>query len=125
VANVPCRFQKCFPLAGGARTRLKSPQSETLGYLLVPQRAELGTFLDIAAEQILPPPLASRRTATRPRGRSKLTDVVRILVVEDDQLIQAMVEEALSEGGFEAALAASGEEAITLLEADKSSFRGA
>ena len=53
-----------------------------------------------------------------------MTDVVRILVVEDDQLIQAMVEEALSEGGFEAALAASGEEAITLLEADKSSFRG-
>ena len=34
------------------------------------------------------------------------------------------MEEALSEGGFEAALAASGEEAITLLEADKSSFRG-
>jgi DNA-binding response OmpR family regulator len=53
-----------------------------------------------------------------------LTDVVRILVVEDDQLIQAMVEEALSEGGFEAALTASGEEAIALLEADKSSFRG-
>lgn len=53
-----------------------------------------------------------------------MTDVVRILVVEDDQLIQAMVEEALSEGGFEAALTASGEEAITLLEADKSSFRG-
>jgi DNA-binding response OmpR family regulator len=29
-----------------------------------------------------------------------LNDAVEILVVEDDQLIQAMVEEALSEGGF-------------------------
>jgi DNA-binding response OmpR family regulator len=52
-----------------------------------------------------------------------LTDVLRILVVEDDQLIQAMVEEALSEGGFEAALTASGEEAIELLQGDKSSYR--
>jgi DNA-binding response OmpR family regulator len=52
-----------------------------------------------------------------------LTGVVRILVVEDDQLIQAMVEEALSEGGFEAALTASGEEAIALLQGDKSSYR--
>jgi len=38
-----------------------------------------------------------------------------ILVVEDDQLIQALVEEALSEGGFEVALVGSGEEAIALL----------
>lgn len=52
-----------------------------------------------------------------------MTDVVRILVVEDDQLIQAMVEEALSEGGFEAALTASGEEAIALLQGGKSSYR--
>lgn len=53
-----------------------------------------------------------------------MTDVVRILVVEDDQLIQAMVEEALSEGGFESALTASGEEAIALLQGDQSSYRG-
>lgn len=51
-------------------------------------------------------------------------DVIRILVVEDDQLIQAMVKEALSDGGFEAALTASGEEAITLLQGDGSSYRG-
>ena len=43
--------------------------------------------------------------------------------MEDDQLIQAMVEEALSEGGFEAIVTASGEEAITLLHANKSQYR--
>ena len=40
---------------------------------------------------------------------------VTVLVVEDDQLIQALVEEALADGGFESAITASGEEAITLL----------
>lgn len=34
------------------------------------------------------------------RGRLALSDEVMILVVEDDQLIQGMVEEALSDGGF-------------------------
>lgn len=38
-----------------------------------------------------------------------------MLVVEDDQLIQAMVEDALSDGGFGSVLTASGEEAISLL----------
>jgi DNA-binding response OmpR family regulator len=52
-----------------------------------------------------------------------LADGVSILVVEDDQLIQSMVEEALSEGGFESALTASGEEAIALIRNDKSQFR--
>ena len=52
-----------------------------------------------------------------------MSDAVKILVVEDDQLIQAMVEEALSDGGFAAALTPSGEEAITLLQADKSKYR--
>jgi CheY-like chemotaxis protein len=47
-----------------------------------------------------------------------LNDTVKILVVEDDQLIQAMVEEALADGGFESAITASGEEAITLLHDD-------
>jgi CheY-like chemotaxis protein len=57
------------------------------------------------------------------RGRLALNDTVTILVVEDDQLIQAMVEEALSDGGFAPALTASGEEAITLLQDDKSKYR--
>ena len=46
-----------------------------------------------------------------------------ILVVEDDQLIQGMVGEALSDGGFEPAIMASGEEAITLLQVNKSKYR--
>lgn len=50
-------------------------------------------------------------------------DSVTILVVEDDQLVQATVVDALSEGGFESTIAASGEEAIALLKDDKSQFR--
>jgi len=46
-----------------------------------------------------------------------------ILVVEDDQMLQAFVEEALTDGGFEAAIAASGEEAITLLIGHKDNYR--
>ena len=38
-----------------------------------------------------------------------------VLVVEDDDLIQQIIEDALTEGGFEPAIAASGEEAVTLL----------
>ena len=36
--------------------------------------------------------------------------VVVVLVVEDDQLVQAMAEEALTDGGFEAVVTMSGEE---------------
>ena len=38
-----------------------------------------------------------------------------ILVVEDDDAVQGLVEEALVDGGFQPAIAASGEEAVTLL----------
>jgi DNA-binding response OmpR family regulator len=46
-----------------------------------------------------------------------------ILVVEDDQSIQSIVEEALSDGGFEAAIASSGEEALTVLRGEGSDYR--
>jgi DNA-binding response OmpR family regulator len=46
-----------------------------------------------------------------------------ILVVEDDQLIQSLVEETLSDGGFETAVAPSGEEAVTLLKGNKGKYR--
>ncbi|GLR90556.1 response regulator [Bradyrhizobium iriomotense] len=39
-----------------------------------------------------------------------------VLVIEDDEAIQGVVEDALSEGGFEAAMARTGEEAVTLLK---------
>jgi CheY-like chemotaxis protein len=51
-------------------------------------------------------------------------DLPTILVIEDDQLVQGMVEDALTEGGFEVAIAASGEEAITLLTGNQMQYRG-
>jgi DNA-binding response OmpR family regulator len=50
-------------------------------------------------------------------------DLLVIMVVEDDQSIQGIVEEALSDGGFEPAIAASGEEAVTLLKGSKGKYR--
>jgi DNA-binding response OmpR family regulator len=52
-----------------------------------------------------------------------LSDLPVILVAEDDQAIQGIVEEALSEGGFELAIAASGEEAATLLSGNKRQYQ--
>ena len=46
-----------------------------------------------------------------------------ILVVEDDKAIQSLVEATLSDGGFEPAIAASGEEAVTLLRGRKTEYR--
>ena len=50
-------------------------------------------------------------------------DLPTILVIEDDDLVQGMVEEALTEGGFEVAIAATGEEAITLLKGKQTEYR--
>ncbi|MBR1151085.1 response regulator [Bradyrhizobium sp. JYMT SZCCT0428] len=52
-----------------------------------------------------------------------MDQAVTILVVEDDQLIQAMVEDALSDGGFKSAITTSGEEAIALLQGDEAQYR--
>jgi DNA-binding response OmpR family regulator len=46
-----------------------------------------------------------------------------ILVIEDDDAIQTVVEDALSEAGFEPAVAASGEEAVTLLKGVRDKYR--
>lgn len=45
-----------------------------------------------------------------------MEDLPVVLVVEDDDPIQSIVEDALTDGGFETAIAASGEEAVTLLK---------
>nr|WP_249810360.1 response regulator [Bradyrhizobium sp. 157] len=45
------------------------------------------------------------------------------MVVEDDQSIQSVIEEALSDGGFEVAIAATGEEAVTLLQNRQDEYR--
>jgi DNA-binding response OmpR family regulator len=46
-----------------------------------------------------------------------------IMVVEDDRSLQSIVGDALSEGGFEAAIMASGEEAVTLLQGNAAAYR--
>ena len=52
-----------------------------------------------------------------------MTELPTILVIEDDDAIQGLVEDALSEGGFETALAATGEEAMTLLKGRNVTYR--
>jgi CheY-like chemotaxis protein len=44
-------------------------------------------------------------------------------VVEDDDALQTVAEGALTDGGFEVAIASSGEEAITLLKGQKDKYR--
>jgi DNA-binding response OmpR family regulator len=51
-------------------------------------------------------------------GEYEVEDAIAVLVVEDEQLIQDLIEDALSEGGFKIVITASGEEAITLLKGD-------
>jgi CheY-like chemotaxis protein len=50
-------------------------------------------------------------------------DLLVILVVEDDPLIQILVEQQLTDGGFELAIATSGEEAVTLLKGGNTKYR--
>ncbi|WP_368507798.1 response regulator [Bradyrhizobium lupini] len=52
-----------------------------------------------------------------------MTDPVRILVAEDEVSIQQIVEEALAEGGFQADIAPSGEEALSRFQDDGSGYR--
>jgi DNA-binding response OmpR family regulator len=52
-----------------------------------------------------------------------LAELPVIMVVEDDQAIQDLVEEALSEGGFDSVIAGSGEEAVTLLRGNRHHYR--
>lgn len=49
--------------------------------------------------------------------------VSTILVIEDDEAIQMLAEDALADAGFEPAVTPSGEEALTLLMGMRSSYR--
>ena len=51
-----------------------------------------------------------------------MPDVPIILVIEDDRDLQMLVEDALKDGGFEPAIAGSGEEALTLLKAFRTKY---
>jgi DNA-binding response OmpR family regulator len=46
-----------------------------------------------------------------------------ILVVEDEEGIQSLIEETLSDGGFASVIVASGEEAVTLLRGGERKYR--
>ena len=50
-------------------------------------------------------------------------DLPVILVLEDDELLQPIVEETLSDGGFGADIVASGEDAMSLLNKNKGKYR--
>ena len=48
---------------------------------------------------------------------------IPVLVVEDEQLIHALLTETLTEGGFAVKIAADGEDAIRMLNAPDASYR--
>lgn len=52
-----------------------------------------------------------------------MIEAITVLVVEDDEQIQALIEDTLLEGGFQPAIAASGEEAARLLTGSKGKYR--
>jgi len=52
-----------------------------------------------------------------------LNQKVPVLVIEDDEPIQTVVEDALTEAGFEPAIVPSGEEAVTLLKGMAGEYR--
>lgn len=52
-----------------------------------------------------------------------MENLLVILVVEDDQLVQSVVEESLTDGGFETVIASSGENAVELLGASGGEYR--
>jgi CheY-like chemotaxis protein len=51
-----------------------------------------------------------------------LEEPLLVLVIEDDQAVQGLVEDALGDAGFEPAIAASGEEAVTLLQGGQARY---
>ena len=52
-----------------------------------------------------------------------MDDVPFVLVTEDDELIQGILVDALTEAGFEPIVASSGENAVELLDASHSKYR--
>jgi CheY-like chemotaxis protein len=59
----------------------------------------------------------------RETGEDVTTQLPTILVIEDEDVIQALVEEALTEGGFEIATVKTGEEAVALLKGGLVTYR--
>ena len=72
-----------------------------------------------------PPGTNARLLSDVLRGKhwGSALEELTILVIEDDTTIQAMIDEALCDGGYEPAVASSGEEAVTLLKGGKTKYR--
>lgn len=51
------------------------------------------------------------------------TELPTVLLIEDEDAIQAIVEDALTEGGFQVATVKTGEEAVTLLKGGLAVYR--
>ncbi|WP_346732069.1 response regulator, partial [Bradyrhizobium sp. 30] len=67
--------------------------------------------------------IISESWATSIGIRTPVQNELIVLVVEDEDLIQGMVGEALSGGGFEPQIVSSGEEAVILLKTESTSYR--
>jgi DNA-binding response OmpR family regulator len=59
----------------------------------------------------------------QPGEPAVVENVPVVLVVEDDPLIQSVVKEALTEGGFEIVIASSGDQAMDLLDSSDGKYR--
>jgi DNA-binding response OmpR family regulator len=52
-----------------------------------------------------------------------VSELPLVLVIEDEYLLQGIVEEALTEGGFEVDILSSGEEALTLFKGRRKNYK--
>jgi CheY-like chemotaxis protein len=72
----------------------------------------------------IPPGTNARLLRDVLRGKHGGTlEELTVLVIEDDPIIQAMIDEALRDGGYKPAAALSGEEAVTLLKGGQTKYR--
>src|SRR5437899_908246 len=71
------------------------------------------SLLNISRERIALPGSISPATKA---GSTALNELPVVLIVEDEYPLQAIVEEALTDGGFESDILSSGEEALTLFK---------
>ncbi len=97
------------------------PADRTQSLAASQARCDLSPLLNICRNTFRSTDLSRRRQYCLTTGGviavvQEQQGVPTILLVEDDHLIQSMVEEALTDGGFEVTIFASGEEAIAALK---------
>lgn len=80
-------------------------------------------LLEFSRERISGFRVVLRPKRIRAAGERALDELPIIMVVDDDQIIQSFIEEALSEGGYQAAIASSGEEALRLINEGSGQYR--